>query len=69
MDSKHSMYKKFRLFLTFLISGVLAAAFGCGDNADVVVIDFSKAVAVDKSEGDSPKRPRIRVAVGALAAL
>ncbi len=66
MDLKHSPYKKPRLLLTVLISGVLAAAFGCGENRDVVVIDFSKAVAVEKSEGDSPEHPRIRVAVGAM---
>jgi phosphonate transport system substrate-binding protein len=66
MDSLLSPYKKPSFLLTLLIAGMLATALGCGDNTDVVFIDFSKAVAVEQAEGDSPERPRIRVAVGAM---
>ncbi len=66
MELKIFLYKRLRLLLTFLMAGMLANALGCGDNTDVVVIDFSKAVAVGQSKGNSADRPRIRVAVGAM---
>ncbi len=59
-------FKKFRLFSRFLLPAVILFAYGCGNDANTVVIDFSKAVAVGQPKGNSPERPRIRVAVGAM---
>ena len=58
--------KKFRLLSLFLLPAVVLFASGCGNDGNTVVIDFSKAVAVEKFEGNSPERPHIRVAVGAM---
>ncbi len=66
MDAKLFQYKRPRLLLTFLRVGMLAAALGCKDNTDVVVIDFSKAVASERALESSSEPPRLRVAVGAM---
>ncbi len=58
--------KKFRLLSRFLLPGVIFFAYGCGDDANTLVVDFSKAVAVERAQERSPEAPRIRVAVGAM---
>ena len=58
--------KKFRLLSRFLLPAVIFVAYGCGDDANTLVVDFSKAVAVERAQERSPEAPRIRVAVGAM---
>jgi phosphonate transport system substrate-binding protein len=58
--------KKFRLLYRFLLPAVIFFAYGCGDDANTLVVDFSKAVAVERAQERSPEAPRIRVAVGAM---
>jgi len=57
--------KKANLLFRFLLVATLIFAYACGDS-DTVVVDFSKAVAVERTEKQSPEPPRIRVAVGAM---
>lgn len=59
-------FKKFRLLIRFLLPVVILLAYGCGDDAKRVVVDFSKAVPVERAQERSPEAPRIRVAVGAM---
>lgn len=59
-------FKKFHLVSGLLLPAVILFAYGCSDDANTVVIDFSKAVAVGQPKGNSTERPRIRVAVGAM---
>ncbi len=59
-------FKKFRLLFQFLLPVVLLSAYGCGDNANTLVVDFSKAVVVKRPQERSLETPRIRVAVGAM---
>jgi phosphonate transport system substrate-binding protein len=49
-----------------LITVTLFLGYGCGDEANTLVVDFSKAVAVERAQERSPEAPRIRVAVGAM---
>jgi phosphonate transport system substrate-binding protein len=58
-------HKKSRLSLGLLSLAVLAFAMGCSD-PDTVVVDFSKAVAVDRTKERSSEPPRLRVAVAAM---
>jgi len=55
-----------RLFFQFLLPVILLFASGCGNEAETVVVDFSKAVAVERPVERPPVSPRIRVAVGAM---
>jgi phosphonate transport system substrate-binding protein len=58
--------KKARPLLGFLIASMLVFAYGCGGDDDIVVVDFSKTVAVERL-GDRPADDRsLRVAVGAM---
>jgi phosphonate transport system substrate-binding protein len=41
-------------------------AFGCGDEANRIVVDFSDVVAAERPVEPPPVSPRIRVAVGAM---
>lgn len=66
MDLNQSYTKKSSFVASFLILTMLVFANGCGDNTDVVVVDFSKAMAVEPAEEGSTDSPRIRVAVGAM---
>jgi phosphonate transport system substrate-binding protein len=66
MDLTLSSPKKSSHFLRYLIAGVLVFAYGCGDDPDTVVVDFSKAVAVERPEDPSSEPPPLRVAVGAM---
>lgn len=58
--------KKSSLLSRFLISVILLSGSSCGGDSDTVVVDFSEAVAVERTEGQSPQSPHIRVAVGAM---
>jgi phosphonate transport system substrate-binding protein len=49
-----------------LIVATLFLGYGCGDDANTLVVDFSKAVAVERPHERLPETPRIRVAVGAM---
>ncbi len=61
-----SIVRKTHLLLTFLITAMLAFAYGCGGDPDVVVVDFSKTVAVEQAGDQSPEDRPLRVAVGAM---
>ncbi len=58
--------EKFRLLFPFLFPAVILFAYGCGDDANRVVIDFSKAVASERALERSSEPPSLRVAVGAM---
>jgi phosphonate transport system substrate-binding protein len=66
MDLNRTYHLKQNLFFMCLIAAMLVFAYGCGDDADIVVVDFSKAVAVERPEERSSEPPSIRVAVGAM---
>jgi phosphonate transport system substrate-binding protein len=59
-------FKKFRLFSRFLLPAVIFSAYGCGNDADTVFVDFSKAVASEPAVERSSAPPRLRVAVGSM---
>jgi phosphonate transport system substrate-binding protein len=59
-------FKKFRLLCRFLLPAAILFAYGCGDDAKKVVIDFSKAVASEREAERSSEPPSLRVAVGAM---
>ena len=46
-----------------LIAATLVFAYGCGGDAGVVVIDFTKTEAVERPQARSPESPFFRVAV------
>ena len=60
-----SSFKCSCLVSRILLPVALLFAYGCGDDADRVVVDFSKTVVVNQVD-DSPDPLRIRVAVGAM---
>jgi phosphonate transport system substrate-binding protein len=49
-----------------LIAATVLLGYGCGDDTNTLVVDFSKAIAVERPQERSPETPRIRVAVGAM---
>ena len=58
--------KRAGLLTGFLIAAMLVFAYGCGRNEDIVVVDFSKTMAVERPGDRLPKYPLFRVAVGAM---
>jgi len=66
MDLILTFNKKTRLIISFLIAAVLLFAHGCGGDDDIVVVDFSKTVAVERPKDRSPRHLFLRVAVGAM---
>jgi len=62
----HSPFKRPRLFLRFVIAAILIFSHGCGGDADVVVIDFSKTVDVERPGDRSTEDRALRVAVAAM---
>ena len=40
--------------------------FGCGGDADVLIVDFSKTVAVDRPKSPAPEPTQLKVAVAAI---
>ncbi len=59
-------FKKARLLLGFLIVTMLVFAHGCGDDANTVVVSFSKTVSVERPEERSAGSEPLRVAVAAM---
>ena len=57
---------KFRFVSRFLLLAVILLAYACGDDANRVVIDFSNAVASERTVERSSEPPILRVAVGAM---
>jgi phosphonate transport system substrate-binding protein len=49
-----------------LLPAVILFAYGCGNDANTVVIDFSKAAASEREAERSSELPSLRVAVGAM---
>ena len=66
VDLTASTVKKTRFFMGFLSAVMLVFAHGCGGDADVAVVDFSKTVAVERPGDQSPESPSLRVAVAAM---
>lgn len=62
----HSPFKRSRLFLIFVITAILIFSHGCGGDAEVVVIDFSKTVDVERPGDRSTEDRALRVAVAAM---
>lgn len=61
-----SLAKAARQLLRFFMALILIWAYGCGDDADVVVVDFSQAVAVERPKEEASDDPSLKVAVGAM---
>jgi phosphonate transport system substrate-binding protein len=61
-----SPFKKPHLFLGFMIAAILMLSRGCGGDTDVVVIDFSKTVDVERPGDRSTEDSSLRVAVAAM---
>ncbi|MGD8227681.1 MAG: phosphate/phosphite/phosphonate ABC transporter substrate-binding protein [Desulfobacteraceae bacterium] len=57
---------KFRLFTLLLLPAAIFFAYGCGDDAKTVVVDFSNAVASEQAAEHSSESPSLKVAVGAM---
>jgi phosphonate transport system substrate-binding protein len=62
----HTPFKKPLLFLGFVIAAMLIFSHGCGGDTDVVVIDFSKTVDVERPGDRSTEDRSLRVAVAAM---
>jgi phosphonate transport system substrate-binding protein len=58
--------KRTRFIFSFLTTALLVFSHGCGDDADVAVVDFSKTVVVEQPKEPLPEDHVLRVAVSAM---
>ena len=67
MDFLFSHIRKCCFPSRLLIIAMLVFSYGCRDNVDTVVVDFTKTIAVTRpGDQETAKRPVFRVAVGAM---
>jgi len=52
--------------LSLVIFAGLSFLYGCGGDADVRIVDFSKTVAVDRPKSPAPESTQLKVAVAAI---
>ena len=50
----------------FLLAAILFSTYGCGDDSDAKVVDFSETMAVERPGDRSMKDLLLQVAVGAM---
>ena len=60
------IFKKNFFILGLVISAGLAFLYACGGETDMLVVDFSKTVAVDRPKSIAPESTQLKVAVAAI---
>ena len=66
LKSTSSPLNKIQFLFGVVLVALLISSYGCGRDANTVVVDFTKRVAVERSEDRSPGHPTFKVAVGAM---